>query len=241
MVPNESTSRRRGPRGDVLRMIGTTKGAFLLWSTTDRKRWRIDAPHFPGESVFAMAFDSRGGRQRLFASTNTWQHGSVVRSSDDFGHHWTPSDKKIVRHPHRPNWFPGGGGLCLHTVALDPGDPRRMLVGISTGGVYRSDDAGASWRPSNIGLSAEFMPDNKFPEFGQCGHKFVAHPALRGRRQAPRLPDAQCRDELGAAHARASAATGVRDRRARRLGRRLVRDLRSLFWHAKRQALRIPG
>lgn len=215
-------------------MIGTTKGAFLLWSTTDRKRWRVDGPHFPGESVFAMAFDNRAGRQRLFASTNTWQHGSVVRSSDDFGRSWTPAEGKnvafpedsglklkqvwqiapagssqpdllylgaepaclfesrdagetwnavegLVRHPHRANWVPGGGGLCLHTIVTDSVDPRRLLVGISTGGVYRSDDAGVTWRPSNRGLSAEFIPGDKFPEFGQCVHKFVAHPAQRGR------------------------------------------------------------
>ena len=55
------------------------------------------------------------------------------------------------------------------------------MVAISTGGVYRSDDSGASWRPSNTGLSADFMPDNKFPEFGQCVHKVVGHPAAPGR------------------------------------------------------------
>lgn len=237
-APNTASSRRsaQSARGDVLLMVGTTKGAFLFWSDAGRRRWRLDGggPYFPGESVYAMAFDARAGRQRLFASTNGWPHGSVVRQSDDFGRTWsstedskvgfpddsglklkqiwqiTPASERqpdviymgvepaclfqssdagttwtavegLVRHPHRPQWQPGGGGLCLHTIVLDPSDVRRILVAISTGGVYRSDDAGVTWRPSNAGLSAEFLPDNKFPEFGQCVHKIVSHPAQRGR------------------------------------------------------------
>lgn len=83
---------------------------------------------------------------------------------------------KLVRglwdHPHRPTWQPGGGGLGLHTILLDPRDPRRMLVAISTGGVYLSDDGGTSWRSSNTGIRAEFNPeDQRFPEYGQCVHK----------------------------------------------------------------------
>jgi len=75
-------------------------------------------------------------------------------------------------HPHRPTWQPGGGGLCLHTIVLDKRDPRQLTVAISTGGVYKSDDGGQSWRPSNTGIRAEFMPeDQRFPEYGQCVHK----------------------------------------------------------------------
>ena len=75
-------------------------------------------------------------------------------------------------HPHRPTWQPGGGGLCLHTILPDATDPRRMLVAISTGGVYRTDDSGATWRSSNTGIRADFMPEEqRFPEYGQCVHK----------------------------------------------------------------------
>jgi len=75
-------------------------------------------------------------------------------------------------HPHRPTWQPGGGGLCLHTIVLDPRDPKRLLVAISTGGVYISEDAGSSWRPSNSGVRAQFLPeDQRYPEYGQCVHK----------------------------------------------------------------------
>jgi hypothetical protein len=75
-------------------------------------------------------------------------------------------------HPHRPRWEPGGGGLCLHTVLVDPGDPDRMWIAISTGGVYRTEDGGKSWQARNQGVRAVFLPD-KHPEFGQCVHKIA--------------------------------------------------------------------
>jgi hypothetical protein len=73
-------------------------------------------------------------------------------------------------HPHRATWLPGFGGLCLHTVLPHPTDPDEVLVGISTGGVYRSSDGGKSWAPSNAGIEARFQPD-RYPEYGQCVHK----------------------------------------------------------------------
>jgi photosystem II stability/assembly factor-like uncharacterized protein len=80
-------------------------------------------------------------------------------------------------HPHRPRWQPGGGGLCLHTIVPHPTDPSRMWVAISTGGVYRTDDGGASWRPRNAGIRAPFLPGDEPPEFGQCVHKVDLNPA----------------------------------------------------------------
>lgn len=80
-------------------------------------------------------------------------------------------------HPHRPRWEPGGGGQAIHTVLLHPTDPRRMLVAMSTGGVYRTEDGGESWQPSNSGIKVEFLPDDPYPEFGQCVHKVAFHPA----------------------------------------------------------------
>jgi photosystem II stability/assembly factor-like uncharacterized protein len=75
-------------------------------------------------------------------------------------------------HPHRPQWQPGGGGLCLHTVLVHPSDPKRLYVGISTGGVYRTDDGGATWEASNSGIKIDQVPD-PYPEFGQCVHKLA--------------------------------------------------------------------
>ena len=73
-------------------------------------------------------------------------------------------------HPHRPSWGAGFGGQAIHTVLPHPTDPDRILVAMSTGGVYRSEDAGASWSPANKGIKAYFFPD-PWPEFGQCVHK----------------------------------------------------------------------
>jgi photosystem II stability/assembly factor-like uncharacterized protein len=73
-------------------------------------------------------------------------------------------------HPHRPQWFPGQGGAAVHTVLADPVDDQRVVVAMSTGGVYVSEDGGTSWTPANRGIRADFMPEPE-PEFGQCVHK----------------------------------------------------------------------
>ncbi len=78
-------------------------------------------------------------------------------------------------HPHRPQWTPGGGGQCLHTIVVHPSDPARVTVAISAGGVYRTADTGATWSASNTGIEARFLPDTN-PEFGQCVHKIAGHP-----------------------------------------------------------------
>jgi photosystem II stability/assembly factor-like uncharacterized protein len=75
-------------------------------------------------------------------------------------------------HPHREQWGAGFGGQAVHSVLPHPGDPGRMAVAMSTGGVYRTEDAGASWAPGNTGIRAYFLPD-EWPEFGQCVHKIA--------------------------------------------------------------------
>jgi hypothetical protein len=84
----------------------------------------------------------------------------------------------LFDHPHRTQWQPGGGGLCLHTILPDPANDQRLFVAISTGGVYRTDDGGKNWQPRNKGIRAKFLPpDQQYPEWGQCVHKVVSHPA----------------------------------------------------------------
>lgn len=73
-------------------------------------------------------------------------------------------------HPHREHWTPGGGGKALHTVLPHPTDGDRVTVAMSAGGVYRTEDGGASWRARNRGVAAGFLPGEE-PEFGQCVHK----------------------------------------------------------------------
>jgi len=93
----------------------------------------------------------------------------------DAGESWSLV-RGLFDHPHRPRWMPGNGGLALHTVVLDPADNQRIYVAISAGGVYRTSDGGRSWTPQNQGIRAVTMPD-RYPEFGQCVHKIVMHPA----------------------------------------------------------------
>lgn len=104
---------------------------------------------------------------------------AALFESPDGGKSWAPV-AGLFEHPNRPRWAPGGGGLCLHTIVPDPTRRARTWVAISTGGVYRTDDGGRSWAPKNRGIRAEFLPD-KHPEFGQCVHKVVHHPARPDR------------------------------------------------------------
>ena len=89
--------------------------------------------------------------------------------SSDAGQSWSPVEG-MLKHPHRDKWMPGGGGLCLHTIVPHPTNRESMIIAISTGGCYRTDDGGASWIARNQGVRAVFLP-NKYPEFGQCVHK----------------------------------------------------------------------
>lgn len=100
--------------------------------------------------------------------------GSLYRSHD-LGDSWE-AVSGLNDHETRPKWGPGAGGLCLHTIALDPTRPKRMYIGISAAGTFRSDDGGDRWRPANKGVETPFLPE-KFPELGQCVHHFALDPA----------------------------------------------------------------
>jgi photosystem II stability/assembly factor-like uncharacterized protein len=77
-------------------------------------------------------------------------------------------------HPHRGEWGAGYGGPAIHTIIPHADDPTRVLVAMSTGGVYRTADSGTTWEASNRGIRASFLPDNEYPEFGQCVHKVAS-------------------------------------------------------------------
>lgn len=104
---------------------------------------------------------------------------AALFKSEDNGETWQEM-KTLSSHPTRSQWQPGFGGLCLHSIALDPMRRERMYVGISAVGVFRTDDGGESWLTMNRGVHAFFMP-NPLPEFGQCVHKMYMAPGLADR------------------------------------------------------------
>ena len=77
-------------------------------------------------------------------------------------------------HGSGPRWQPGAGGMCLHTILLDPSVPGRIFVAISAAGAFRSDDAGETWRPINRGLKSEYIPDPN-ADVGHCVHRIAQH------------------------------------------------------------------
>jgi photosystem II stability/assembly factor-like uncharacterized protein len=153
-------------------VVRTSDDFGATWSAPDRQNLR-----FPEDSGLALAniWQLRPGRASEPDVVYAGVEPAALFESRDAGETWSPVDG-LLNHEHRPRWQPGGGGLCLHTIVLDPADPRRMAIAISTGGVYRTDDGGATWHARNHGVRAEFLPD-KHPEFGQCVHKVVNHPS----------------------------------------------------------------
>jgi photosystem II stability/assembly factor-like uncharacterized protein len=101
------------------------------------------------------------------------QDAALFRSTDGGGSwHELPA----LREVRGPEWNPGAGGLCLHTIKLDPNDPQRMFIAISAAGAFRTDDGAASWKPINRGLRSGHMPDQD-AEVGHCVHRLALHPS----------------------------------------------------------------
>jgi hypothetical protein len=117
--------------------------------------WHLEPSLTDPDVVFAGVEDAA-----LFRSGDggqTWQELSGLRRHDSGAH-----------------WQPGAGGMCLHTVLLHPDDPARMVIAISAAGVFRTEDGGQTWQPSNRGLHSEGIPDSD-AEVGHCVHHLARH------------------------------------------------------------------
>jgi photosystem II stability/assembly factor-like uncharacterized protein len=122
-----------------------------------KRVWHLEPSLTEPDTVFAGVEDAA-----LFKSTDagaTWHEISGLRL------HNTGAD-----------WMPGAGGMCLHSIILDPANPARLYVAISAAGAFRSDDAGATWKPINRGLVSAHIPD-PHAETGHCVHHIAMHPA----------------------------------------------------------------
>jgi len=130
-------------------------GTQRPWKFT--RVWHVEPSLTDLDTVYAGVEDAA-----LFRSTDagkTWQELAGLRE-----------------HPSGPNWQPGAGGMCLHTILLDPSNAERMFIAISAAGAFRSDDAGKTWRPINRGLKSEQIPDPN-AEVGHCVHRIAMHPS----------------------------------------------------------------
>jgi photosystem II stability/assembly factor-like uncharacterized protein len=137
-------------------------GTHKWYDGTDRpfefKRvWHLEPSRNDPDTVYAGVEDAA-----LFRTT-------------DGGQSWVELPA-LRQHKTAPNWQPGAGGMCLHTIILDPKHPDRIFVAISAAGAFRSDDAGQSWRPINQGLRSEGIPDPN-AEVGHCVHRIAMHPS----------------------------------------------------------------
>jgi photosystem II stability/assembly factor-like uncharacterized protein len=153
-------------------------GMKVLRSTDLGKTFKEtkSAPVFPkddGRSVANIwSLEPGDGKKELWCGV---EPASLFRSRDA-GDSWEMVEG-ISNHEHARKWQPGNGGLCMHTIVRDG---HRMHLGISTGGHYLSEDDGKTFRASNAGVGAGFVPD-PYPEFGQCVHKIATHEDAPGR------------------------------------------------------------
>jgi photosystem II stability/assembly factor-like uncharacterized protein len=122
-----------------------------------KRVWHLEPSLTDPDTVYAGVEDAA-----LFRSTDggqTWQEFPELRGVK--GHLWQP----------------GAGGMCLHTVVLDPSHPGRIFIAISAAGVFRTDDAGKTWRPVNRGLKSPYEIPDPDAEVGHCVHRIAMHPS----------------------------------------------------------------
>jgi photosystem II stability/assembly factor-like uncharacterized protein len=103
---------------------------------------------------------------------------AAMFKTTDGGQNWTELSG-LRKHGSGPHWQPGAGGMCLHTIILDPSNPKRIYIAISAAGAFRSDDGGETWKPINKGLMSNMMPDPT-AEVGHCVHHIAMHPKKPG-------------------------------------------------------------
>jgi photosystem II stability/assembly factor-like uncharacterized protein len=122
-----------------------------------KRVWHLEPSLTDPDTVFAGVEDAA-----LFRTTDggkTWHELAGLRG-----------------HESGPKWQPGAGGMGLHTILLDPGNPKRIYIAISAAGAFRTDDGGATWKPINRGLKSNYLPE-PMPETGFCVHRIAMHPS----------------------------------------------------------------
>ncbi len=143
--------------------------------------------HYEGETGTHQYYD---GSQKPWEFKRVWhlepslddpdtvyagvEDAAIFRTTDG-GMTWSEMPG-LRNHRSGPNWMPGAGGMCLHTILLDPENRGRITIAISAAGVFRSEDHGETWAPSNKGLVSAQLPDPD-AEVGHCVHCIAMHPS----------------------------------------------------------------
>ena len=144
---------------------------FQYEGTTGTHTWYDGSPH-PWEFKRVWHIEpSLSDPEMIYAGVED----AALFASRDGGSTWAEMPG-LRTHETAPSWAPGAGGLCLHTIVIDPTNPDRVFIAISAAGVFRSEDAGKSWQPANRGLRSNTMPDED-AEVGHCVHRIAIHPS----------------------------------------------------------------
>jgi hypothetical protein len=170
--PGEQTAPGGAPKGESNKFVYDTSAQTGKPLTTHqwydgtqhpwefKRVWHLEPSPTDPDTVYAGVEDAG-----LFRSTDggqNWQELSGLRG-----------------HGTGPHWQPGAGGMCLHTIILDPKDPGRIYIAISAAGAFRTDDGGKTWRPINKGLHSQYIPDPN-AEVGHCVHHVAMNPSRPG-------------------------------------------------------------
>jgi photosystem II stability/assembly factor-like uncharacterized protein len=145
--------------------------AFPYEGVPGTHQWYDGTPH-PWDFKRVWHFEpSPEDPDRVYAGVED----AALFLSTDGGSTWAEL-AGLRTHTTGQTWSPGAGGLCLHTIIIDPSNPRRMFVAISAAGAFRTDDGGETWKVATKGLQSNFLPD---PEatVGHCIHRLAMHPS----------------------------------------------------------------
>ena len=166
---NEPTTNSSGmPRGESNKFVYDTSAETGKPLTTHQ--W-YDGTQHPWQFARVWHLEpSLSDADTVYAGV---EDAALFRTTDG-GHTWHEL-AGLRGHESGPRWQPGAGGMCLHTIVLDPRNPERIFVAISAAGAFRSEDGGKTWRPINQGLRSQYIPDPT-AEVGHCVHRIAIHP-----------------------------------------------------------------
>jgi BNR/Asp-box repeat len=168
--PGEPTTGPDGmPKGESNKFVYDTSAESGKTLTTHR--W-YDGTQHPWEFKRVWHFEpSLTDPDTVYAGVED----AALFVSRDGGQNWKELSG-LRGHGTGPNWQPGAGGMCLHTILLDPKNFGRIYIAISSAGAFRTDDAGKTWKPINKGLHSQYIPDPD-AEVGHCVHRIALHPS----------------------------------------------------------------